>query len=481
MAGRRGSQEGMQTRGLTAKKQKVGDSLQDIASDVSPPEVLQEMEGEGSREINADANRLCEEFAEAEEMPELEREIPDQTPIPSLERRSINLEKNVGALMEMMQGMMADFKQERQENLRRETRRMEKETELERRQSRLEERMDGLMREQQTSTPERERAERPQPSFSSIDRPPSTVPTPVALNIHTKDAPSYKATATCMDPVARNQELEDWLLEMEIRFDHLPDPKRVEIARAHCRGDAGVMMQDEAFATMRSWATYKEEMRQHFKVRTSVGAIVHQLTTMSLRPDQSPADLFQKIRSICLAGSQEHPKSFGDPHQVARYHFLQALPNWLREVIHCSADGPIKVLVERAQENWSGRKLTRSTGQGNTERRWERHVMATDVEEDEAECYELAYQGGSGPRAPRRWVNRDGYDQQPGRGGRRGQVVCFGCNRSGHFVRQCPFLVLRGENAPLTTERPTQGPATAHSAGARSSSQQQGVRFNEEN
>lgn len=457
---------------------------------------------EGSLEINRDANDLCGGLDGEDEMPPLEEENAIAAPIQESSTRVMVADQTLGNLCRLMENFGKDLKDMRQENkeMRQENlERRDRERKVDERQAALEAQVQELwleFREKKTSTPERKPARdnpipkprKEQPgSFSTIEQPPSHSYTlPTALSVHTKDAPTYCAKTSCADPIARNQELEDWLTDIKVRYESLPDSRKIALAKAQCRGDAGELVASKEFHTCHDWCEFEKEMRYHFRVRTCAGTAMSQLSEMKLKPDQTPADFYQKIRSLSLAGAREHPGSY-KPKLFTRHFFFKGLPNWLQDLSGPMNGGSMRKLVERVEENWERRKDAVRTGtvRGASDRNdYPAQAAALEEEEELArEIHELKVTRRPDGRPPLRgeagrpWPNPPAqlYAQE-----RRRNLVCFACNRVGHYARQCPFLDLRGEQAPLPSEGLPQWGTSRYAPGPRGDPQQPPpVRHNE--
>lgn len=244
MAGRgRGGAKRQKPEVSLPRQKQIEDYRVDELPDIDlPADLGSRVEVEGSLEINRDANELCEQLRAEDdyggmeeqggegEMPVLETAVDVHEPPPAIARESKQRSLGVEATLEMLVRAVGTFEEGLLEMRRENRNRAAREDQ---RQAAMESQIQELWSElkgKKTSTPKR-RNERPPPvprrrravpaeSFSTIDavHPTSSYQSssagtpaapPIAVSVHTKDAPVYRAKISTADPIARNQELEN--------------------------------------------------------------------------------------------------------------------------------------------------------------------------------------------------------------------------------------------------------------------------------
>lgn len=419
--------------------------------DPSPETQEGETEGyEGSREISRVANTVIQEMETSRE-----REEAAQLTIKALEGRNTLLETKInkyqadqGKIIAMLRALQNEREVEKHK-VEEERRLMREDREEAHRRNKILEQEVLNLKQGRSSTPTGMPEDHP-PSFSSIGHPTlAPIPAPPPQPFYNKDAPVFKAAIPSSRPHERNAEVEDWLADVSNRFEHLPDHLKISNARASCRGTAGLVMKSSPFTDIRVWKEFELAVRQTFKVGSSSSSIFDQLHVLTLKDFQRPHDYYLEVVALVNSGHISHPRKFSEPNHLIRQHFLVGLPSWLRGEVGTWEDSPIHVLVDKAQCAFLRRKNARSTSPApEPPRRWERSIHA--VCDNEVGQYPFP-NPQTPPRTrrdlPRSYNDTRSHSPDPRRNisvrGRRSEVICFFCDEKGHFVKQCPFIMLR--------------------------------------
>jgi len=250
---------------------------------------------------------------------------------------------------------------------------------------------------------------------------------PTYLIVSDRDSISkFKAEAPASQPLRRNQEVEGWIRQLENTVKPATDEALIRAARAHCRGQAELIINSPIFDDIFSWDDFKQKLRQKFRGTCSASDFFTLLYEVRMLAGQAPLDFYAVLEGMVYQGYRDHKEAIGSPEELIRRVFLQGLPSWLRELLALKEGDSVQSLVEASQRLWNARVGVSS------------HDEPPKL-----------------PAEPRRSgiaeISRDAPRTYRGSAYQRSTLVCWGCQREGHIRRQCPFQDGQRGGAPLTS------------------------------
>jgi len=281
--------------------------------------------------------------------------------------------------------------------------------ELEQRCATLTERYEGLLRETSTHV------------TSNVT---PVTPTAIEYVIHREDSvPKFKAEISAAFPLKRNQEVESWLRAIENLVKPANDEAFIRAARASCRGTADLIVNSPVFDGIHHWDDFKALARSKFRGTCSSAEFFKHLHESKLNPNQAPLDFFVSVEGLVYQGYRDYPIAVGVPDELIRRVFLQGLPHWLREALVLKEDDSLPSLVDAAQRVWNLRINVTGEGPSVLSNQHSRPMRSRQVASVEKYCQYHQSNGHNTIDCRLR--------QRP--------LLCFNCQRAGHFARQCPF------------------------------------------
>lgn len=288
--------------------------------------------------------------------------------------------------------------------------------------------------------------------------PSNTLPPQVAYVVNRESIPLFKAEVPASQPLRRNQEIESWVRNIE-NLTHLKtDAAFIQAARAHCRGTADLVINSSLFDTISDWQAFKDLLREKFRGTCSSTDFFRMLYSHGMVAGQTPLDLYVQLQGAVYQGVRDYPKAIGEPDELIRRVFMQALPARVKEIVAVHESGPMPQLAAAAQQVWNAQNGAQlPTARGPTQISLgpyqEQQVAATAGRpgnkwcqihrvrsHDTSECRAANSQSGNtGP-----YGNRS---HNPNYARRR----CFICDDTGHLARECPFPNRQREQAPATS------------------------------
>jgi len=253
-----------------------------------------------------------------------------------------------------------------------------------------------------------------------------STPQPTYLIVSDRDSISkFKAEAPASQPLRRNQEVEGWIRQLENAVKPATDEALIRAARAHCRGQAELIINSPIFDDIFSWVDFKQKLRQKFRGTCSASDFFTLLYEVRMLAGQAPLDFYAILEGMVYQGYRDHREAIGSPEELIRRVFLQGLPSWLRELLALKEGDSVQSLVEASQRLWNARVGVSSHDEPPKLPAEPRRSGIAEISRDQ-------------PRA---------YHQR----NQRSTIICWGCQREGHVRRECPFQNGQRGGAPLTS------------------------------
>jgi len=252
---------------------------------------------------------------------------------------------------------------------------------------------------------------------------PRAAPQPTYVVLSDRDGiTKFRAEAPASQPLRRNQEVEGWLRQIENTIKPATDEALIRAAKAHCRGQADVIINSPIFDEIYTWAEFRQKIRQKFRGTCSASDFFTLLYEIRMMAGQAPLDFHTTLEGMVYQGYRDHREAVGNPEELIRRVFLQGLPGWLRELLALKEGDSVQSLVETAQRLWNARVGIRNDDEPPKLPAAPRRGEISEVS-----------------RIPPRPIRR--RDQHSA-------LVCWGCRREGHFRRECPFQNIQNGEAP---------------------------------
>lgn len=252
---------------------------------------------------------------------------------------------------------------------------------------------------------------------------PRAAPQPTYVVLSDRDGiTKFRAEAPASQPLRRNQEVEGWLRQIENTIKPATDEALIRAAKAHCRGQADVIINSPIFDEIYTWAEFRQKIRQKFRGTCSASDFFTLLYEVRMMAGQAPLDFHTTLEGMVYQGYRDHREAVGNPEELIRRVFLQGLPGWLRELLALKEGDSVQSLVETAQRLWNARVGIRNDDE----------PLELPAALRRGEISEVS-------RIPPRPIRR--RDQHSA-------LVCWGCRREGHFRRECPFQNIQNGEAP---------------------------------
>jgi len=291
-----------------------------------------------------------------------------------------------------------------------------------------------------------------QPQHSNNAMPPGFIPpaplptfpnvayavSPPAYIVNRDSIPIFRGETSANNPLKRNQELETWIRAIENMTRPATDEALLRTAKAHCRGNADLIVNGPAFDMFMDWVTFKAALRRKFRGTYSSSDFFKVLNSHKMTPGQAPLDYFTSPEAHIYQGYRDHPESIGNPEQLIRRMFLQAVPNWLRDFLTIKEDEPPSVIAEFAQRIYNTRmgicQYDSNSPQPEPtpirQQQSRRYVNVTHTEKW-CEFHRLSTHNTHECRAANN------------------ATACFNCRQQGHRAANCPFPERRHRPTPV--------------------------------
>ena len=293
--------------------------------------------------------------------------------------------------------------------------------------------------------------------------PSNSLPPQVAYVINRETIPLFKAEVPASRPLQRNQEIESWIRHIE-NLTHLKtDAAFIQAARAHCRGTADLVINSSLFDPISDWQTFKGLLREKFRGTCSSADFFRMLYAHSMVAGQTPLDLYVQLQGAVYQGVRDYPKAVGDPDELIRRVFMQALPTRVKEIVAVHESDPMPQLAAAAQQVWNAQNGAQyPTARGPTQiplgPQQEQEVAATTARQGNKWC-QLHRVRSHNTSECRTANNRSGNQGQGNRYYSQSYAMrrCYTCGDTGHLARDCPFSDSQREQAPAATGTSTDG------------------------
>jgi len=130
-----------------------------------------------------------------------------------------------------------------------------------------------------------------------------STPQPTYLIVSDRDSISkFKAEAPASQPLRRNQEVEGWIRQLENAVKPATDEALIRAARAHCRGQAELIINSPIFDDIFSWVDFKQKLRQKFRGTCSASDFFTLLYEVRMLAGQAPLDFYAILEGMVYQG-----------------------------------------------------------------------------------------------------------------------------------------------------------------------------------
>ena len=221
--------------------------------------------------------------------------------------------------------------------------------------------------------------------------PSNPLPPQVAYVVNRESIPVFKAEVPASQPLRRNQEIESWMRNIENLTHPKTDAAFIQAARAHCRGTADLIINSSLFDPISDWQKFKDLLREKFRGTCSSTDFFRMLYSHGMVAGQTPLDLYVQLQGAVYQGLRDYPKAIGDPDELLRRVFMQALPTRVKEIVAVYESGPMPQLAAAAQQVWNAQNgaqypTTRGPTQISLVPYQEQQVAATTIRSNNKWC-----------------------------------------------------------------------------------------------